>query len=135
MMGLLIAVLSGASFGTGLLVSGMTDPAKVRGFLDLFGHWDPTLAFVMGGAIAAMALAWRVAARRTTAITGQPLPGRPATKLDARLLFGAAIFGAGWGLAGYCPGPAVASALTAGAPIAVFLGAMLVGMLLARKLP
>lgn len=134
MMGLLIAALSGALFGTGLLVSGMTDPAKVRGFLDLFGDWDPTLAFVMAGAVLVMAVAWRIAARRKVAATGRGLPARPSANLDARLLIGSAFFGTGWGLAGYCPGPAVASALTAGGPILVFLGAMVAGMLLARRL-
>lgn len=132
-MGVLIAALAGALFGTGLLVSGMTDPAKVRGFLDVFGNWDPTLAFVMAGAVLAMAVAWRIAARRGVAVTGRPLPARPPAKLDARLLIGAAVFGTGWGLAGYCPGPAVASGLTAGAPILVFLAAMVAGMLLARR--
>ncbi len=133
-MTLLVAALSGALFGTGLLVSGMTDPARVRGFLDLFGHWDPTLAFVMAGAVGVMGLAWRLAARRRVALAGRTRPDISAGWRDPRLLIGSAIFGAGWGLAGYCPGPAVASALTAGAPIVVFIAAMLAGMLLARRI-
>ncbi|WP_299363857.1 DUF6691 family protein [uncultured Paracoccus sp.] len=132
MMRIVLSALSGGLFGVGLLVSGMTDPARVRGFLDLFGAWDPTLAFVMGGAVAAMAVAWAVAGRYERAATGDKLPGKPSSRLDGRLILGAAIFGTGWGLAGYCPGPAAASTLIAGGAILVFLPAMLIGMQAAR---
>ncbi|QJD15544.1 DUF6691 family protein [Paracoccus sanguinis] len=129
---LILPLLCGALFGAGLLVAGMTDPAKVRGFLDPFGAWDPTLAFVMGGAVAAMAVAWRVAGRMTRAATGAPLPGPAPRQLDAPLFVGSALFGLGWGLAGYCPGPAAASALIAPWPFLAFLAAMLAGMAAAR---
>lgn len=130
----IITLLSGALFGAGLVVSGMTDPAKVRGFLDLFGAWDPTLVFVMGGAVVVMAVAWRLAARLDRAATGDPMPGPPPARLDARLFVGSMLFGLGWGLAGYCPGPAAASLLTGGIGILVFVAAMLAGMRAARWL-
>ena len=128
------AALSGLLFALGLTLSGMTQPARVLGFLDVAGDWDPSLAFVMLGALAVYALAYRAIAR----------PGRrplldasfhvsTAKRIDARLLTGAALFGVGWGLAGFCPGPALVSA-AAGAHAALLLSAgMLVGMLLARR--
>lgn len=127
---LVIAALSGGLFGAGLVVSGMTDPAKVRGFLDIFGAWDPTLAFVMGGAVLVMALAWRIAARRGRAMGGAPLPAMPAQRLDGRLIGGAALFGLGWGLSGLCPGPAMASLSFGGPSVWVFFAAMVAGMAL-----
>ena len=129
---LVLPLLVGALFGAALLLSGMTDPAKVRGFLDVFGAWDPTLAFVMGGAVAVMAVGWRVAGRFTRAATGEPLPGRPETRIDSRLFLGSAMFGLGWGIAGYCPGPAAASALITPWPFLIFLMAMLAGMAAVR---
>ena len=112
----LIAFLAGALFGAGLLVSGMTDTTKVQGWLDVFGAWDPTLAFVLGGAVLPMALAWR---RRP----------RPANgPIDRNLALGAALFGAGWALVGLCPGPALASLRYGGWQGALFLGAMALGM-------
>ncbi|MFQ6547277.1 DUF6691 family protein [Aestuariibius sp. 2305UL40-4] len=128
----LVAFLTGALFGSGLLVSGMTDTAKVQGWLDLFGAWDPTLAFVLGGAILPMAVAWRIAAHRSTSVLGDPLPTRPAPVIDARLLTGAALFGIGWALVGLCPGPAMAVLGFGGWPASLFFLAMLAGMALAR---
>ena len=128
----LSAFLSGAIFGIGLLVSGMTDTARVQGWLDIFGAWDPTLAFVLGGAILPMAVAWRVAARRRSAVLGRPLPppsGGPT--LDGPLAAGSALFGAGWALTGLCPGPAMASIGWGGWGGVVFLLAMLAGMVAA----
>ncbi|MFN3274963.1 MAG: DUF6691 family protein [Paracoccus sp. (in: a-proteobacteria)] len=130
MMRLVIAALSGGLFGAGLLISGMTDPAKVRGWLDIFGAWDPTLAFVLGGAVVPMFFAWRIAARRPRALTGAPMPQMPPQRLDRRLIAGAALFGLGWGFAGLCPGPAMASVGIGGAPFLVFFAAMVAGMVL-----
>ena len=125
----LFAALSGGIFGAGLLVSGMTDTTKVQGWLDVFGNWDPTLAFVLGGAIVPMAVAWRLAARRQTAWLGTPLPAAPNPKLDRSLIAGSVLFGAGWALAGLCPGPAIASLSFGGWGGVGFLLAMLAGML------
>ncbi len=120
----------GLLFGWGLLISGMTDPGKVLGFLDLAGGWDPSLAFVMGGAIAVGVLAFRASGRRTTSWLGGSMHLPTASDLDRRLVLGALIFGAGWGLAGFCPGPGLV-AMAAGEPLAlVFVVAMLAGMLL-----
>lgn len=132
---LLLAFVCGALFGMGLVVSGMTDTARVQGFLDVFGQWDPTLAFVMGGAIVPMALAWRVAARRGHAMLGGPLPAAPSHTLDMRLAGGAAIFGVGWGLVGFCPGPAIASVGLFDWRAVVFVAAMAVGMAVSARLP
>ena len=129
----LAAFAAGLIFGLGLLVSDMANPARVLAFLDVLaipeGTWDPTLAFVMAGAMAVSALAWALAARRRTALFGGPLPGAPAGRIDARLIGGSALFGLGWGLAGICPGPALTALPLGGAPMAVFVAAMLVGML------
>lgn len=137
-MRLIFSALAGALFGAGLFVSGMTDTRKVQGWLDIFGNWDPTLAFVMGGAILPMALAWWVTTRRTESLSGVPFPPRAEPVLDRRLIGGSALFGLGWGLAGLCPGPAIASLSYGGTGGLVFLAAMLAGMvvspLLARRL-
>jgi uncharacterized protein len=126
------SLVSGLLFGMGLTVSGMTDPQRVRGFLDVFGDWDPTLAFVMGGAVLVMAVAWRLQARMAKPIFGQAFSLPDRSDLDPRLLTGAVVFGIGWGIAGLCPGPAVASlALSPGHAIP-FVAAMLVGMLLQK---
>jgi uncharacterized membrane protein YedE/YeeE len=106
----------------------MTDTTKVQGFLDIFGAWDPTLVFVMGGAIIPMFIAWRIVAKRNQAVLGGPLPSAPKTKVDRPLIIGAMFFGAGWGLSGFCPGPALASSTFGGAGGIVFLIAMLAGM-------
>lgn len=120
----------GLLFGVGLLLSGMTDPGKVLGFLDLFGAWDPSLALVMGGAIAVGALAFAVAKKRTTNFLGGALQLPKSTQIDRRLVLGALVFGAGWGLAGLCPGPGLVS-MAAGQPKAmVFVFAMVAGMIL-----
>lgn len=125
------AGVAGAVFGLGLVVSGMTDTTKVQGWLDVFGDWDPTLAFVMGGAIVPMALAWRVAARRRMSVLGTTLPRLGPQRLDPGLIWGSVLFGAGWALAGLCPGPALASLSFGGTGGLVFFAAMLVGMLAA----
>lgn len=125
----ILALISGLIFGLGLMLSGMTDPARVRGFLDLFGNWDPTLAFVMGGALLVMALAWLVQYRMTRPLADATFHLPPTHQLDGKLLGGAVLFGAGWGLAGLCPGPAIASVGTAPlASIGTFVAAMLIGM-------
>lgn len=127
----LFAALSGAIFGIGLSVSGMTDTAKVQGWLDVFGSWDPTLAFVMGGAILPMAVAWRMAARRRHALLGSDFPPTPDPRLGHNLVIGSVLFGVGWGLAGLCPGPAMASLSWNGGYGLLFLLAMLAGMVAA----
>ncbi|MCL4189199.1 MAG: hypothetical protein KJZ85_16480 [Rhodobacteraceae bacterium] len=128
---LVFAFLSGGLFGAGLLVSGMTDTTRVQGWLDVFGDWDPTLAFVLGGAILPMAVAWQVAARRRTALLGSALPERPDPRLGHNLVLGSVLFGMGWGLAGLCPGPAMASLGWGGWGGVLFLAAMAAGMFLA----
>lgn len=127
-MQVLMALLSGLVFGLGLIISGMTDPSKVIGFLDLAGKWDPSLAFVMGGAILVGLFAFRFAATRQHAILGGPMRLAATRHIDRRLILGALAFGAGWGLAGYCPGPALASLATGGSKPLIFTIAMLAGM-------
>jgi uncharacterized membrane protein YedE/YeeE len=124
------AFVAGGLFGAGLLVSGMTDTTKVIGWLDIFGDWDPTLAFVMGGAILPMAVAWNMTTRRARAVLGTPFPEKPDPRLGRNLVLGSVMFGAGWGLAGLCPGPAMASITWGGTGGLVFLAAMLAGMYL-----
>ena len=131
-MGALLALLCGLLFGAGLALGGMTDPAVVLGFLDVAGHWNPTLAFVMGGALAVTALGYRVVFRRSRPLLARRFNLPRAAEIDARLLAGAALFGIGWGLAGYCPGPALASLPAAHAGTAVFVLAMLAGLVLAK---
>ena len=125
----LVAMFSGSLFGLGLLVSGMTDTAKVQGWLDVTGAWDPTLAFVLGGAILPMLVAWRVAARRKVAVLGEAIPALPEQVIDGKLLGGSALFGIGWALAGFCPGPALASLGWSGIGGSVFVLAMVGGMI------
>jgi uncharacterized membrane protein YedE/YeeE len=122
------AFLAGLVFGLGLLLSGMADPAKVLGFLDLAGAWDPSLMFVMGGAVGVGAVAFAFARSRPRSLLGEPMQLPTKTSIDRRLVLGALLFGTGWGLAGFCPGPAVV-ALGVGEPKAVvFVVAMLAGM-------
>ncbi len=125
------AFLAGGLFGTGLLVSGMTNTQRVIGWLDIFGNWDPTLAFVMGGAVSVMAIAWMVAGRRAHPVLGGNFPGRPEPRLGNNLVVGSVLFGMGWGLAGLCPGPALASVTWGGVGGLVFLVTMGLGMLAA----
>ena len=113
------ALLSGTLFGAGLATAQMTNPAKVLAFLDVAGAWDPSLAFVMGSALVVSAIAYRV----------QRTPLQFSTTIDARLIAGASLFGLGWGLAGFCPGPALAALATGSAQVAVFTVSMLFGML------
>ena len=129
-MQIFMALLVGLLFGIGLIVSGMTDPAKVIGFLDLAGNWDPSLGFVMGGAILVGVFAFGVARKRTRSLLGAPMRLPTAIVIDRRLVLGSLAFGAGWGLAGYCPGPALASLATGGAKPLLFTLAMLAGMAL-----
>lgn len=120
---------AGALFGLGLLVSGMTDTTKVQGWLDVFGAWDPTLAFVLGGAIVPMFFAWRIAAQRREAVLGGVMPGPPSQEITPRLAIGSALFGIGWGLSGLCPGPAMASLGFGGWQGLVFFIAMVAAMM------
>jgi hypothetical protein len=125
-----IALFAGALFGVGLVVSGMTDPRNVVGFLDFFGHWNPNLAGVMGGAIGVHAVALRLLARGG-APAGSTLSIAPRRGVDAHLVVGAAVFGVGWGLGGYCPGPGIVSIAFGGVTSALFFVALVVGVLLA----
>ena len=128
----LFSSLAGGLFGAGLYISGMTDTNKVQGWLDVFGNWDPTLAFVMGGAIIPMFIAWRLTVGRTP-LAGGSFPAQAGTSLDRRLIIGAMMFGMGWGLVGLCPGPAIASITYNGWGGVLFMSAMLAGMLAAPK--
>lgn len=122
-----IALVAGLLFGAGLALSGMADPARVRAFLDLGGHWDPTLAFVMAGALLPMAMAWRFEARRSAPLAADSFHVPATTPVTARLVVGALIFGVGWGVAGLCPGPALAVMALAPEKALPFVGAMIVG--------
>ncbi len=122
--------LVGLIFGLGLCLSGMTDPRKVLGFLDLKGAWDPSLAFVMAGAVAVAFVAFRVASRRSRAISGEPFHAPTAKDIDVRLIMGSLIFGVGWGLVGLCPGPAIADIGFLDRSAALFVLAMAAGMAL-----
>lgn len=129
---MLVPLASGILFGAGLALGGMTDPARVRGFLDLFDAWDPTLAFVMGGAVLVMALAWMLQRKmlRPFFADGFSLPDR--NDLTPRLIGGSALFGIGWGIAGLCPGPGFAALAIEPVSAAIFVIAVLVGMLAVR---
>ncbi|WPH16984.1 YeeE/YedE family protein [Variovorax paradoxus] len=120
--------LAGLVFGLGLIVSGMANPAKVLGFLDLGGRWDPSLAFVMGGAIAVGAVAFALARRRTRSLLGAAMRLPAARAIDRRLVAGSVLFGIGWGVAGFCPGPGLVAAGMGEAKALVFVAAMLAGM-------
>jgi len=129
----IVALLCGLVFGAGLAVSGMTDTAKVRGFLDLFGNWVPDLAFVMGGAVCVTLVAFRFVLKRDRPVLSPAFSLPTNTAIDSRLLTGAAIFGIGWGIYGYCPGPAISALVYLDSNTVVFVVAMLIGMALANK--
>ncbi|HWI12323.1 MAG TPA: DUF6691 family protein [Burkholderiaceae bacterium] len=122
------SLLAGLVFGLGLIVSGMANPAKVLGFLDLAGPWDPSLAFVMGGAIAVGALAFALAGRRASSLIGAEMRLPAARAIDRRLIAGSVVFGIGWGIAGFCPGPALVALGMGQTKALIFVGAMLAGM-------
>lgn len=129
-MHIIMALAAGLVFGIGLILSGMTDPAKVIGFLDLAGRWDPSLGFVMGGAILVGLFAFRFAAGRDRSLLGDAMHLPTSTRIDRRLVVGSLAFGAGWGLAGFCPGPALASLASGGAKPFIFVAAMVAGMVM-----
>jgi uncharacterized membrane protein YedE/YeeE len=130
---IVFALAAGSLFGLGLAVSGMTNPDKVLNFLDLAGQWDPSLALVMGGALAVSVPGFAWLRRRGRTLAGDALPPAPSPRIDRRLVAGTALFGIGWGIAGYCPGPALANIAHAREAV-VFVIAMLVGSQLARVL-
>jgi hypothetical protein len=132
MRGALVGLAAGLLFGAGLAVADMTNPAKVQNFLDVFGRWDPSLALVMGGALAVSALGNLWARRRTSPWLAPSFAWPTRSDLDAPLLVGAALFGVGWGLGGWCPGPALAGLLQGVGPVYLFAVAMLVGVALYR---
>ena len=129
-MQILTAFLVGLLFGAGLIASGMTDPFKVIGFLDVTGPWDPSLAFVMAGAVLVGLAAYRIAGRRAAAVLGEPMRLPATTAVDRRLVLGSLVFGIGWGLAGFCPGPALAALGAGYGKAAAFVAAMVAGMAL-----
>lgn len=128
-MTFLMALISGLVFGLGLIVSGMTDPSKVLAFLDLTGDWDPSLAFVMAGAVIIGSLAFPFADGWPHSLLGEDMHLPTATKIDRRLVLGGLTFGVGWGLAGYCPGPVLASLAQGGLKPLMFFVSMVAGML------
>ena len=132
MRGTAVAALAGALFAIGLVISGMTDPGRVTAFLDVGGRWDPTLGFVMAGAIAVHAPLASLARHRAAPLFDARFHPPIKATIEPRLVAGAALFGVGWGLSGYCPGPALVSLGTSAAPVLVFVGAMVGGIALAR---
>jgi uncharacterized membrane protein YedE/YeeE len=126
----MIEFIVGLLFGLGLLISGMTDPGKVLGFLDLAGNWDPSLAFVMGGGVMVGLLGFGLANKKTTSFSGQAIQWPEMTQIDRPLVLGSLMFGAGWGLAGFCPGPALVAMASGNDKALVFVLAMLAGMAL-----
>lgn len=133
----IIAFIAGGIFGLGLWISGMTNTGKVQGWLDIFGAWDPTLAFVLGGAILPMLITWRIAAKREKAMFGGDMVKPQAPVIDRSLIIGSAFFGSGWAIVGLCPGPSMAVLGYGGLPAIIFFAAMAGGMILARfvKIP
>lgn len=127
-MSLIIALLAGVIFGLGLLLSGMGNPAKVQNFLDIFGTWDPSLGLVMAGAIAVGLIAFTFAKTRQLSLLGKPMDLPTSTLIDRKLIVGSMLFGIGWGLAGFCPGPALMNLSTGHLEVLWFVLAMLAGM-------
>ncbi len=133
-MQIVIGLICGIVFGAGLAVSDMINPARVLNFLDLAGHWDPTLAFVMAGGLAVAGVGYRMVFRRSAPLFDAKFHLPVLTQIDARLLGGAALFGIGWGMAGFCPGPAIAALVTLNPKALLFVIAMAAGMLAAHRL-
>ena len=128
-----MSLIAGLLFGAGLLISGMTDTAKVQGWLDILGKWDPTLAFVMGGAIIPMIIGWVITAKKKPVFDiSFSMPSKKA--IEKKLLAGSVLFGMGWALAGLCPGPAIAALGFGGTGIILFFVSMVIGMLLSKPL-
>ena len=128
MLKMLVNLFAGTLFGLGLAISGMVNPQKVIGFLDFAGNWDPTLAFVFGGALLITIPAFRLILRRPRPVLAEDFDLPTKKAVDGRLLGGAALFGIGWGLAGFCPGPAVTALASGLLPVFAFVAAMVVGM-------
>ena len=133
-MALVTAFIAGLVFGLGLVVAGMANPAKILNFLDLAGNWDPSLLFVMVGAIAVGTIAFAIARRRTSSALGLPMQLPTTRAIDARLIGGSLLFGVGWGLAGFCPGPAIVALGAGYAKAGAFIAAMLVGMAIVDRI-
>lgn len=131
---ILSALFSGVLFGVGLSISQMTDPAKVIGFLDVTGDWDPSLALVMGSALLISMIAHRIRSIRLIPLVANNFDLPSTTQIDVRLIVGSILFGIGWGLVGLCPGPAIASIAQFSQPLLIFLAAMFISMLIAKKL-
>ncbi len=134
MLRMLVNLFAGALFGLGLAISGMVDPAKVIGFLDVAGDWDPTLAFVMGGALLVTIPAFRLIFKRPRPVLVDEFELPTKKGLDTRLLGGSALFGVGWGLSGFCPGPAVTALATGLTPVFAFVVAMIAGMAIYKRI-
>ncbi|MEH6404758.1 MAG: DUF6691 family protein [Sneathiella sp.] len=128
-----IATIAGVLFGYGLALSGMLSPSKIVGFLDVTGNWDPSLAFVMGGAVMVTFVSFKILLKRPLPIFGDRFHLPKASDIDRRLLIGAGLFGIGWGIGGFCPGPVISSLAYASPKVVVFVFAMLVGMFLAKR--
>mgnify|MGYP001319352859 FL=1 len=124
----LFAFISGSLFALGLVISGMTNTLKIQGWLDFFGNWDPTLAFVLGGAIIPMFISWKIVQNKNTCLLGSKIPQNEKSPINIHLIIGSLLFGAGWGLVGLCPGPAIASITFGGKEGYIFIIAMLIGM-------
>ena len=124
----LFAFISGNLFALGLVISGMTNTLKIQGWLDFFGNWDPTLAFVLGGAIIPMFISWKIVQNKNTCLLGSKIPQNKKSPINIHLIIGSLLFGAGWGLVGLCPGPAIASISFGGKEGYIFVISMLIGM-------
>ena len=134
MIAALIPLLAGALFGAGVCISGMVRPSKVIGFLDLGGPWDPSLALVMASALVLTAVTWRIVGRLRAPLFAPRFPDAPSTTIDRRLVVGAALFGIGWGISGFCPGPAIVSLVSGARASLVFVGAMCAAMFVFQRL-